>query len=189
MPVFAKNIQDIQYEIPVLPGPITLEPEGQPDSIAEVMSLLTGLLDSEYTTLAIAQVGGNVIFSGTDVTIYTGNLHIRSSVEVYDTSRMPIAVCITPESPVYFDTMALPAKMFQVEPKGAFEMDVFASIDSAVPQAANKRYIYIDKWFGTDSGLQGIPEHISEELSNYRWVKIDFRRGIPPDIISQFSAN
>ena len=184
MPVYAKNPNNVVYVIPVLTPPVTLQPAGQDGSVVNVTSEMKGKTESEYSTLQIAVLGGNVFFSKTqDVTYTTPGLEIPSSASVFDDSTIPRAATATPASAVYFDALGQPIKLIEVDGvKGAFKIDFYGSIDCANVALNSKLYRFIGSMYGSDPMLYPVPAPILDRMRNFRFIKADLVAGIPPEI-------
>ncbi len=184
MPVYAKNPNNVAYLIPILTPPVTLQPAGQDGSIANVTSEIRGLTESQYSTLQIDVLAGNVSFSKSpDVWFTTPGLEIPSAANVFDDSSVPLAATATPASAVYFDAQGQPIKLIEVDgAAGAFKIDFYGSIDCANVALVDKIYRFIGSMFGSDPRLYAVPSEILAKMRSFRFIKADLISGVPPKI-------
>lgn len=184
MPVYAKNPRSVSYEIPELLGPVTLAAAGTDGSVQNVTSELRGLTNVQYAALQVEVLAGKVSFNKTnDITYTTPGLEIPSSSAVFDDSTIPRASTATPASPVYFDSLGQPFKSIEIDSKaGAFQLDVFGSIDCACVDMASKAWRYLGTIYGSDPRITPIPPTMAQDLRKYRFTQFNLVRGTPPKI-------
>lgn len=192
MTVYIKNQLDSAYDGPaiaILGLGADLDPKGQDDWFADVTSEIVGLSSADYLTLQSEQMSSKVLFSKdpTDI-IATPGLEIRSSQETYDTAMDPRGATLTPTSPAIFDSSGQTLRaIFMDGTEGAFEVDIFGSIDTVNLDPLNKAYRYISRFSAGDPGLHQVPDEIIKRLGKYRWTKVEPVRGVKPEI--SFQAN
>lgn len=185
MPVYIKNLQSVLYEVRHLPGPVTLQPAGDQDAVANVTSEIKGLASSQYADLQSDQVQGLISFEKSKgVVVSTPGLTISTQEKVYDEAMDARAATLQPASPVFFNCEGQPSKtIFVRNPNGACEIEFWGSIDTVTVDMAAKRYVLAGRYVASDPTMGEVDKSTLANLRGSQYIKADLIRGVSPEIM------
>ena len=173
------NKQAVVYTDPVM-GKV-LQEAGDPDSIVDVSSEITGLSSADYTTLQNEQNAGKIIFTKDAAeTFETPFLTIFSSTHVYDDSQDPRMSVVSPASPVYFDSNGRSPKGVEVEGLGAALVLWKGSIDVSTTDNTLRRSRVLGIQTIPGPGVHPVPQEITAQMATVRFLEGKVLKGAMP---------
>jgi hypothetical protein len=192
MPVYVHNLQGVQYTVPVLVGPVVVEAAGTSGSVKNITSEIENLSPANYATLQVEQDTGLLSFSKTpDVVIEGGTpgLMIGPGISVNDQAKDPRTATLAISAlntPSYFNCLGQPVKTVQIiNPSGAFELEIWGSIDNLNPAFANKQWVHrstIRRSAGAT--IHNLREDLIDKIDDDQFLRFELIRGaVPLDVL------
>jgi hypothetical protein len=188
--VYAQNQLGVQYNVPEITPPLTLEPFGTTGDTVNITSELRALSAGQYPNLEPDQVAGNVRYIKTGfIDFATPGLTLNVGDNVFDEAKNPRTATLSIaalNTPSYFNCLGQPVKTVQIiNPNGAFELEIWGSIDNLNPAFANKQWVHrstIRRSAGAT--IHNLREDLINKIDDDQFLRFDVIRGaVPLDVL------